>query len=83
MMFDADYGPYNADPRDPRTPEEPGRYGWEETISYTEVIGQQLTDEILFELLHGSPDNAKVSFNEQVERAWQKFLRDQIDSIEE
>ena len=66
MSFDPDYGPYRGHPQDPRTPDEPDRYSWEETIAYSEILDALTIDEVLSELLHGCPDAAKRTLDAAV-----------------
>jgi hypothetical protein len=51
-MFDADYGPYRGDPRDPRydDSEDLAREEWESENTYAERIGEDAVEEILFAL---------------------------------
>lgn len=66
MIFDTDYGLYTGHPQDPRTPDEPDRYSWEETIAYSEILDALTIDEVMCELLHGSADVAKRTLDAAV-----------------
>jgi hypothetical protein len=66
VSYDQDYGPYHGAAGDPRTPDEPDRYSWEETIAYSEILDDLTIDEVLGELLHGSADAAKRTLDAAV-----------------
>ena len=73
-MFDPDYGPYRGHPQDPRTPEEPDRYEWEEDNAFTDFLDAGAVEEILVELLHGDPAQAKADLEKATEAAFQAWI---------
>lgn len=74
MSFDWDYGPYRGDPRDPRydDSEELARESWEEDNAITEIISDDSVNEILWELLHGSPETAFKDLERSMDAAWEQ-----------
>jgi hypothetical protein len=73
-MFDADYGPYRGDPRDPRydDSEDLAREEWEDDNSYVDRIGESAVEEILHALEHGKPEDAKRDLERRVNACWQQ-----------
>lgn len=73
-MFDADYGPYLGDPRDPRydDSEELARESWEEDNAITEIIDSCAVNEILWELLHGNQETAFKDLERCMDAAWEQ-----------
>ena len=73
-MFDPDYGPYRGDPRDPRydDSEEMAREEWEADNAITEILSDDSVNEIMFELLHGSPQKAFRDIEKAMDAAWEQ-----------
>ena len=73
-MFDADYGPYLGDPRDPRydDSEDMAREEWEADNAITEILSDDAVNEILWELLHGSRDTAFQDIEKAMHAAWEQ-----------
>lgn len=73
-MFDPDYGPYLGDPRDPRydDSEDLARDEWEADNAITEILSDDSINEILFELMHGSPEKAFSDIEKAMDAAWEQ-----------
>lgn len=82
-MFDADYGPYRGHPQDPRTPDEPDRYAWEEDNSPLDYMDGSDLDCILCELLHGDPEKARRNLENVVQARFEQWLEDTARQDEE
>lgn len=79
--FDWDYGPYRGDPRDPRydDAEDMAREEWEADNAITEILSDDSVNEILFELMHGSPAKAFSDLEKAMDAAWEQEKRRQED----
>jgi hypothetical protein len=73
-MFDADYGPYRGDPRDPRydDSEDLAREEWESENTYAERIGEDAVEEILYSLENWSAAEAARDLKKAVDAAWEQ-----------
>lgn len=81
-MFDADYGPYRGDPRDPRydDSEDLAREEWESENTYAERIGEDAVEEILYSLQHGmKSEDARKDLERCVNAAWEQEKKRQED----
>ena len=82
-MFDADFGAYRADPRDPRTPEGPDRYAWEVDNPVTDWMDGSDIEDILYKLLHGNADEARRGLDGAIEARFHQWIDDQAQQDEE
>lgn len=73
-MFDPDYLGYRGHPQDPRTPEEPDRYEWEEDNAFADFLDAGAIEEILVELLHGDPTTARADLEKATEAAYRQWI---------
>lgn len=77
MSFDPDYGVYRSDPRDPRTPDEPDRYSWEEDNPVADWMDSSDLECLLSELLHGDSAKAKGQLENAVQARFEQWIDDQ------
>lgn len=70
-------------PNDPRSPEGPDRYAWEEDNSPLDYMDGSEIDVILSELLHGDADVARAALEKAVEARFQQWIKDSIRQDEE
>lgn len=61
---------------DPRTPDEPDRAQWEDENGYSDALTAEQIDEILYELLYFSPDEARKMANKMLDKAFSQYLVD-------
>lgn len=74
-----DYGPGDAitwapcagHPNDPRTDDE-DFIDWEESSSYADILSQAVIDSVLFNLRHGSPDDARNELDSELRAAYER-----------
>lgn len=74
-----DYGPGDEQtwppcaghPNDPRTDDE-DFIDWEESASYADLISQAVIDSVLFNLRHGSPDDARNELDSELRAAYER-----------
>lgn len=73
MSFDADYGPYRGDPRDPRydDSEDLARDEWEGENTYIEKLGADAVEEIMWALQFGESEEAKQDLCKAIDAAWE------------
>ena len=50
-------------PNDPRSPDIDGLDAWEESVSYWEILDAGTIDSILYQLRHGTADEARAEFD--------------------
>lgn len=84
MSFDADYGPYRGDPRDPRydDSEDLARDEWECDNTYLAKLGEDAVEEIMWALQFGDAEDAKRDLQKAIDAAWQAEKNKQEDHCE-
>ena len=65
------WAPCAGHPNDPRTDDEDFA-DFEESVSYAEALSPSTIDSILFNLRHGSPDDARNELNAELRAAYAK-----------
>lgn len=68
---EATWAPCTGHPCDPRTDDEDFAL-WEESVSYADIISTAVIDSVLFNLRHGSPDDAKLALEVGLRDAYAK-----------
>lgn len=69
-------------PNDPRT-EDDGREEWESDNAFTDFLDAGAVEEILVELLHGDPAQAKADLEKATEAAFQAWIAAEQQQAEE
>lgn len=65
------WAPCAGHPNDPRTDDE-DFLSWEESASYLDLLPTETIDSVLFNLRHGSPDDARNELDSELRAAYAK-----------